>query len=265
MPISTKNVASEFVGTAELWGFHVNPGTMHDYINLLESQINRGEKANLFAHNLHTLYEYFRSEKLEKAYRDSFVLIDGMPLIPLLKLAGFNAQRSHRVTYADFIWPLLEHAAARGWRVFYVGQPEEVQEAAFANIKKRFPDIIISGHHGFFDSSAGSDDSKMVIDQINSFHTDLCIVGMGTPLQEYWVEEHRELIDAPALIVSGACLEYVSGVVGTPPRWMGRWGLEWSYRFFENPKRFASRYFIEPWVLAYLMLSRNLFKRATSE
>lgn len=41
-------------------------------------------------------------------------------------------------------------------------------------------------------------------------------------------------------------MEYISGAVRTPPRWMGRAGLEWLFRLAENPARFWYRYTVEP-------------------
>jgi len=41
-------------------------------------------------------------------------------------------------------------------------------------------------------------------------------------------------------------MEYVSGAVRTPPRWMGQVGLEWLFRLAENPSRFWYRYTVEP-------------------
>ena len=39
---------------------------------------------------------------------------------------------------------------------------------------------------------------------------------------------------------------------------MGRCGLEWSFRVIENPRRFAFRYFVEPVLLAAILLKNGL-------
>jgi N-acetylglucosaminyldiphosphoundecaprenol N-acetyl-beta-D-mannosaminyltransferase len=38
-------------------------------------------------------------------------------------------------------------------------------------------------------------------------------------------------------------------VTSTPPRWSGRLGIEWLFRFAAEPSRLFARYFIEPWSL----------------
>ncbi|MCW5698918.1 MAG: WecB/TagA/CpsF family glycosyltransferase [Rhodospirillales bacterium] len=181
-----------------------------------------------------------------------------MPIIALLRLIGAQATRQERVTWVDFIWPLLQRAQIRGWRVFWVGNTPEAMRNGLAVVRSRYPTLTIDGVDGYFDTTAGSEDNRGVIERMNDFGTDVCIVGMGTPRQESWVKENRSLIDAPVVLTAGACLEYVSGAVATPPRWMGRWGLEWSYRLFENPGRFARRYLVEPWALLGMLLLQSL-------
>ena len=58
----------------------------------------------------------------------------------------------------------------------------------------------------------------------------------------------------------GGALAYEAGVVATPPRWTGRLGLEWLWRFATEPRRLFARYFVEPWALLPLAL-RDLGRR----
>ena len=53
-------------------------------------------------------------------------------------------------------------------------------------------------------------------------------------------------------------MEYVAGAVKTPPRWMGRIGLEWSFRLIEDPKRFAFRYLVEPILLGAILVFNGI-------
>ncbi len=247
---------ARYVKSAKCMGFSVNPGSVEDYVSLVSAAIRDEVRCRILTHNLHSLHEFFRSSGLRRCYRDRVVLVDGMPIIGLLKLAGFSVGRDDRVTYVDFIWPLLERARDEGWRVFVVGQTPDVLEAALAEIRRRLPGIAIDGRDGFFDKTTGSAESLGLVERINRFGADLLLVGMGTPLQEHWIHDHETLLDVPAILTCGACMEYVAGKVRTPPRWMGRAGLEWAFRLMENPRRFAYRYLVEPWGLA-IRLARH--------
>jgi len=145
-----------------------------------------------------------------------------------------------------------------------VGQKADVQQEAMNRIREQVPGINIAGHDGYFDQSPGSDESQHVIDEINQFKADIVLVGFGAPKQEAWLSANREKINSSTVFACGACMEYVAGAVSTPPRWMGRSGLEWLFRLGENPRRFAFRYLVEPVLLAGI-LSRQWLKNRFSK
>lgn len=244
-------------------GFRVNPATIDNYVEAASVAVRHRQPLTVFYHNLHSLYAYFLSADLRRCYDKFKVLVDGMPVIWLLKLCGHDVSRDQRITYVDFIWPLLERARDENWRVYHLGQSNEVQQQALQVIRDRLPGLEIGGHHGYFNLQ---DDAacREVIDSMNAFGTDLVLVGFGAPKQEIWVDKYRGSIEAGALFTCGACMEYVAGHVRTPPRWMGRAGLEWSYRLFENPRRFAFRYFIEPVILGLILLRNLLISRRST-
>jgi N-acetylglucosaminyldiphosphoundecaprenol N-acetyl-beta-D-mannosaminyltransferase len=250
-----------FLAPAEAFGFRVHSGTIGDYLDFTGAAIAERRNECIFYHNLHSLYLYFRDPELRRLYDQATVMIDGMPLVLLLRLAGHPVQRHHRITWVDYIWPLLARAEASGWRVFYLGSAQRTHDRALAAIRERLPRLAIAGHHGYFDAAPGSTDNARIVRAINEFRTDLCLVGMGTPRQEHWIGPHRAAIEAPVTVFCGACMEYVAGTVPTPPRWAGRTGLEWCYRLAADPRRFARRYLVEPWALSAILAANSLRRR----
>lgn len=242
----------------QLLGFFAHPGTLDDYLQLTAESIQADERETVLYHNLHSLYSYFTTPDLYNDYQNTTILVDGMPLIWLMQMFRFPVTRSHRLTYVDFIMPLMQQAADNGWRVYHIGQSKSVQQQALDNIRRQCQDICIDGHDGYFDLTPHSSDSLAVVDAINKANTNLLLVGFGAPKQEAWLASHRHLINAQIVFTCGACMEYVAGHVKTPPRWMGRLGLEWSFRLMENPRRFAFRYLVEPIVLGAILLKNAL-------
>ena len=242
-------------------GFRATLATSAEYLDVVANAVDRQSKITLINHNLHSLYLYFRDQKVRNAYRFDPVLIDGMPVVWLLKLARQPAHNDHRVTWMDFFWPLMDRAAVQGWRVFYVGHRETTLNVGLSKVRARLPTLSIAGHDGFFDATTNSPESEDVVRAINAFGADLCLVGMGMPRQELWVAAHRERIEAPVVLTCGACLEYIAGELTIPPRWMGRLGLEWAYQLASNPWRYAGRYLVEPWRLAFLLLRHDFSRR----
>lgn len=236
-----------------LLGFDVNPGTLEEYLNLIKHGVAHQQRYTVLYHNLHSLYSFFTSEKLQRDYENCTVLVDGMPVIWLMQANGISVTRDHRLTYVDFIMPMMRLARDEGLKVFHVGQKAEVQQEAMKRIREQVPGIEIAGHDGYFDQSSTSVESQRVIEEINQFQADIVLVGFGAPKQEAWLADNREKINATTVFACGACMEYVAGAVSTPPRWMGRTGLEWLFRLGENPRRFAFRYLVEPILLACIL------------
>ena len=254
----TKNDKNNRLSKHELLGFFAHPGSLDDYLALIRTSVSESRPCTVLYHNLHSLYSYFTSSDLQRDYADKTVLVDGMPVIWLMRLAGIPVTRQHRLTYVDFIIPMMELARDNGFRVYHVGQHRDIQEKALRVIREKVPGIEIDGHDGYFDQTPQSADSLDVISKINDNGSNIVLVGFGAPKQEAWVHAHRSQINAEAVFTCGACMEYVAGAVRTPPRWMGRCGLEWSFRVMENPRRFAFRYFVEPVLLAAILLKNGL-------
>ncbi|MFK7889912.1 MAG: WecB/TagA/CpsF family glycosyltransferase [Granulosicoccus sp.] len=251
-------ICNKLPESIKLLGFHANPGSLDDYLHLTKNCIESDTKASVLYHNLHSLYSFFVSEDLRKYYSGTTVLVDGMPVIWLMKLCGKAVNREHRVTYVDFIIPLIRLARENNWNVYHIGQTADIQRLALEKIRLEVPGIKISGHHGYFDQTPESADSLKIVDAVNAGKTHILLVGLGAPNQEAWIHAHREQIEAPAVFTCGACMEYVAGAVKTPPRWLGKLGLEWSFRLMENPKRFAFRYLVEPFLLALILLKNGV-------
>jgi N-acetylglucosaminyldiphosphoundecaprenol N-acetyl-beta-D-mannosaminyltransferase len=140
-----------------------------------------------------------------------------------------------------------------------------VADQAAARLHETFPGLQIESHHGYFDRTAGSAEQEAVLARIAEYRPQLLLVGMGMPLQEHWVLESLDRLEANLIFTVGGLFDYLAGVQPTPPRWMGRVGLEWLHRLVADPRRMWQRYFLEPWFVVGLLLRvqvRNRFRQA---
>ena len=83
-----------------------------------------------------------------------------------------------------------------------------------------------------------------IIDRINSSAADIVWVGLGSPKQDFWMQLHRPLLNAPVIVGAGAAFDFCSGVKPQAPRWMQACGLEWFFRLCCEPGRLWKRYLI---------------------
>ena len=101
---------------------------------------------------------------------------------------------------------------------------------------------------------------KKIIDRINNSAADIIWVGLGSPKQDFWMQLHRPLLNAPVIVGAGAAFDFCSGVKPQAPRWMQGCGLEWFFRLCCEPGRLWKRYLIGN-SLFLIYLIKDLFKR----
>jgi N-acetylglucosaminyldiphosphoundecaprenol N-acetyl-beta-D-mannosaminyltransferase len=258
LPTDSRSCAGRFLDVSECAGIRVDLGEQEDYLRLVSYCVRKKIKTKILNHNLHGLYHYFTNEELREIYRRSVVMVDGSGVLAILRAHRHKVKFMNRMAWIDFVWPLLAFSERNGLRIFWLGNSPEVSEHGLKTIRERLPRLRISGHHGHFDHRFGSADNQRIVRQINAFRTDICIVGMGTPTQELWMERNHPAVCAPVMFMVGACLEFISGHAIIPPRWLGPLGLEWLYRLATNPGRFAFRYLVEPWRVAYEIAKHDL-------
>jgi N-acetylglucosaminyldiphosphoundecaprenol N-acetyl-beta-D-mannosaminyltransferase len=229
-------------------GVRVGAYTIDDLHRVIGDAVAANARIVVANHNMHSVALARRDAKFRAFFDVADVThIDGMPLVPLGRMLGAPLTRAHRVTYVDWVPALMAEAERRQWRVFSLGGQPGVGERGAAALRAKHPTLEIATAYGYFDQRAGSAESEAVLGRIADFAPHVLLVGLGMPRQEHWAYDHRGRIAANATLMAGAALDYVAGAVPTPPRWAGRWSLEWAFRLIAEPKRLGTRYLVEPW------------------
>lgn len=261
--VETRAVSGLGMPWYELMGVRVQAYTMDDLHAAIERAIRRDHRIVIANHNLNSIYLQQRSEPMQRFFDQADIIhIDSMPLLLWGKLLGYDFQRAHRVTYVDWVHPLMAKAEQHEWRVFYLGSKPGVAEQGAEILRTRYPRLQIMTRHGYFDASVGSADNAEILKTMAEFRPHLLFVGMSMPRQELWILDHLHTLPANVILPCGATIDYISGVIPAPPRWMGRLGFEWSYRLATEPRRLARRYLIEPWSLSGVLL-HDIWRRLT--
>jgi N-acetylglucosaminyldiphosphoundecaprenol N-acetyl-beta-D-mannosaminyltransferase len=260
------SVSGISTATISFLGVTLQPRSLQQMTLLVEEGIRERRNWIIANHNLHSVYLCHRHARLRDFYSHvRWTHIDGMSLVALGRLYGYPLHRQHRVTLVDWTYPLMELAASRGWRVFYLGSSKTAAERGAAKLRKLYPALQIEVSGGYFDANHGSSENEDLIERINAYAPDLLMVGMGMPRQEFWTEENFARLNAPVILSSmGAAFDYIAGSVPTPPRWAGQLGLEWLFRLAHDPSRLFTRYAIEPWYVLLLLLLDYPRRRGTA-
>ena len=241
-----------------VFGLRFHPLTTQQLLDEIFRQRQPGETTVLGGVNLHGLYISHIDGEYDRLLQqpNTLVIVDGMPVVPLLRLLGYKIGRRHRTTWLDWFTDALARAEREGRSVFILGHTPAVLRAGLAKARSQWPRLRIDGSHGFFSIEPGSPEAAEAIHRVNEFSPDILFLGMGMPRQEQFVSRFGPKLRVPVIGLGGAAFAYFAGFEPTPPRWMGRVGLEWLYRLAASPRRLAFRYLIEPALLAFFLARR---------
>jgi N-acetylglucosaminyldiphosphoundecaprenol N-acetyl-beta-D-mannosaminyltransferase len=244
-----------------LLGYRMHPMTADQVIDQIVAAAadkRRLVMANINLHGMAVMYDSPAMARL-LCQDDAQVMIDGMPIIAMGRIAKHPLTREMRVTSLDFYDRMFAIFRDRGWKIGYVGGSPDVLERGLAELRRRVPGLDIDGRDGFFDMGDDSPGSRQaeILSWLDERSHDMLIVGMGMPRQEEWIARIQHRIPTRVLVPTGAYLDYQIGAQALPPRWMGQMGVEWAYRLVKSPRRLGHRYLIEPMLLVSRMLTRR--------
>ncbi len=194
-------------------------------------------------------------------YRDflnnaNLVFCDGFGILLGAKLQGYSVQSIHRMTCPDYIENLVLVCEKENVSLFLLAGRPGVVDKAIAKFKAIAPNLRVEGHHGYFEKSGEENDS--VIDKINKFKPGVLYIGFGMPLQERWILDNLERVEARVFLPLGACLDFYTGTVQRGPRWMTDRGLEWLTRLATEPQRLWERYLMGNTLFFYRVITDYL-------
>ena len=158
------------------------------------------------------------------------VVPDGIGIKIALKLKGQNADRIPGIDYARRI---LEWCAKNNKPIALVGSKEEVITKAVNNLKKEIEGLnIVYYHNGYFDNN------DKIYEELKQANPRLVLVALGSPKQEYFIYNAKNILPPCLMIGIGGSLDVWSGEVKRAPQIYQKLGLEWLYRTVTQPERF---------------------------
>lgn len=181
---------------------------------------------------------------LEACNAADLILTDGQIVVKLSKKFGMPIKE--RVAMTDFVWDVMDLADEKGYKVFLFGGKEDVLERATERIKAKYPKLnIVDSYSPPFGFEKNKEQLHICNVRIRESKTDILIVFLGCPKQEKFIYKNKDKYQVPISITMGGCVDFIAGDVKRAPQWMQDKGLEWFYRFMQEPKRMFKRYFVD--------------------
>lgn len=186
------------------------------------------------------------------------VFCDGTGVILAAKMNGYDVDLKNRMTCPDYIECLAKECEKQQASLYLLAGKPGVVETAIGKLSAIAPNLRIGGHHGYFEKTGS--ENEAVIEEINQFSPDILYVGFGMPLQERWIIDNFDKVDAKVFLPLGACLDFYTGAVRRGPKLLTDNGLEWLSRLLTEPRRLWSRYLLGNSLFLYRVLKDMVLK-----
>ena len=189
--------------------------------------------------------------------RASFLTPDGMPIIWTSRLLGKKLKS--KISGSDLFPALCKEAARRKLKVYFLGAKPGVAQKAAEVLKRQNPALQIVGIYSPpFGFENNEDENRKILGQIDKSLPDILFMGVGAPKQEKWIHRHKENLNVPVSVAVGASFDFIAGTEKRAPLWMQNMGLEWFYRFCQEPRKLWRRYLFGNSIFFYLVLKEIL-------
>jgi N-acetylglucosaminyldiphosphoundecaprenol N-acetyl-beta-D-mannosaminyltransferase len=222
-------------------------GTPIDNVTMSET-VSR--VSNAIANNQHILHTVVNAGKIVLMHENAelrnsvisadLINVDGQAVIWASKLLGHPLKE--RVTGIDLMERLVELAAQKKFRLFFLGAKEEVVAKLVNNYEMKYGKEIIAGYrNGYFKI----EEEKQIAEQIARSQANILFVAISSPTKENFLYNNREILKNVNFIMGvGGSFDVLAGYVKRAPVWLQKTGLEWSFRVYQEPRRMFRRYLV---------------------
>lgn len=179
--------------------------------------------------------------KVRAVYQRADLL--GIDSMPFLYVARFLKNKYADRLYApDLMIVGAKEAPKRGYKFFLYGGAPGAADAVGQKLLNVSPELQIVGTLSPPFRELSKEEDARVCQTILDSGANIVWVGLGSPKQDVWIERHRDKLRNCVLIASGATFDFFSGRIRQAPEWVRKSGVEWLFRFAQDPGRLWKRY-----------------------
>lgn len=207
--------------------------------------------------NVHICVSALLNKKLRDMYNSAdLASIDSMPF--LFWARTFYHKKSDRFYAPDLMLEISSRVKEKKYSYFlYGGYPEEPGEIG-RFLSEKFEGINIIGSYSPPFRELTPVEDEELCRQINSLSPDIIWIGLGSPKQDVWIQEHLEKIRGSILIPSGATFDFFGGRIKQAPVWIQRSGFEWLFRLTQDFRRLFKRYTLYNVIFIFFFVLQQL-------
>lgn len=228
---------------------------MQETIELVETAIANKEQIHHVVVNAGKIVAMQKDLQLRQSVNESDLInADGQAVVWASKILGDPLKE--RVAGIDLMENLVELAAQKNYKIFLFGAKEEIVKKVVSIYEASHGKDLIAGYrNGYFTK----EEEPAIAQEIADSGAQLLFVAISSPTKENFLYQYKkELVAVNFIMGVGGSFDVVAGLTKRAPLWMQKAGLEWFYRFIQEPKRMWKRYLVGNSKFIYLVL-KELF------
>ena len=215
--------------------------TMQETLARVETAITLNKQIHHTVVNAGKVVLMQTDKELKKSVIDADIInADGKAVVWAANLLG--QKLPERVSGIDLMEQLVKRSFEKGYKCFFFGANDEVVTKLVDIYKKQFSNAIIAGYrNGYYDKSQ----EENIANKITASGANILFVAMTSPKKEIFLNTYKKQLKNINFIMGvGGSFDVIAGKVKRAPPWMQDLGLEWFYRFLQEPKRMWKRYLV---------------------
>ena len=235
----------------------INNLNMSETLALVSKTIENRRQIHHVVVNAGKIVAMQKDPDLRKSVNESDIINpDGQAVVWASRFLGKPLKE--RVAGIDLMANLVEMAYQKNYKIFLFGAKEEVVKSVVEKYSEIYsPDLIAGYRNGYF----SPEEEERIAQQIADSGTQMLFVAISSPIKENFLYRHREILKDVNLIMGvGGSFDVVAGKTKRAPKWMQKIGMEWFYRFLQEPKRMWKRYLVGNTKFILLVLKEKFSK-----
>lgn len=236
--------------TVNLLGFNVDTFDFESAVNYAKLLIEFKKGGQIVTINPEMIEYGLKNPEFAEIIKNADLIVpDGVGVEIGLKIKGNNIQR---IAGIEFSHRVIEECAKNNFSIGLVGAKPHILSKTVETLQKDFPKLKIAySQDGYFR------DKEKVLTELKDKTPRFILVALGSPKQEEFIKEARELLPRSVMIGVGGSFDVWSGEVQRAPVIYQRLGLEWLYRTAKEPQRFKRIFPTLPRFLLRVLLDKN--------
>ena len=214
--------------------------TKNETLDFIEQQFVQNKQVHHVVVNAGKLVEMQKNRNLYNSVNNCDIInADGQSVVWASQFLG--TPLPERVAGIDLMESLVKLAYNKGYSCYFFGAKENVVKKVITHYSNLYSPSVIAGYrNGYFNEN----EQKNIALDIAKSKADILFVAITSPKKEIFLNRFKDIINTPFIMGVGGSFDVVAGVTKRAPLWMQRAGLEWFYRFIQEPRRMWKRYLV---------------------